>query len=201
MSSFSENPKPSCGSPKPEKSNYILGFLSSNGGLKRRSASQPRGSSMAKTLPLLQPNVENEAANAAGELQRVNSLKNKYGSGENMLRKSLWASRNKVADIGKENAEMKPNTDMHVDSFNNDAIVSAEAKINKGGLNEETQNDGSPGFDGEDMVSAFLYDRLQREVINLRKSSEVKNNVLIAKDDEIKVKYHQPPLSFRYSPS
>ncbi|RVW80381.1 Microtubule-associated protein 70-5 [Vitis vinifera] len=81
---------------------------------------------------------------------------------------------------------MKSNTDMHIDKFNNDTAVSADAKI-KGGAKEETQNVGSAGFDSEDMVSAFLYDRLQREVINLRKSCEVKNNTLTAKDDEIKM--------------
>lgn len=187
VSSFSENPYLSCRSPKPEKSNHILGFLSGNGGLKRRSTSQPRGSCIGKTSPLMPPNVENGAADAAGELKGVNSLKKKYASGENMLRKSLWASRSKVADIGgKENTEMKSNTDMHIDKFNNDTAVSADAKI-KGGAKEETQNVGSAGFDSEDMVSAFLYDRLQREVINLRKSCEVKNNTLTAKDDEIKM--------------
>ncbi|XP_038983514.1 microtubule-associated protein 70-4-like [Phoenix dactylifera] len=37
----------------------------------------------------------------------------------------------------------------------------------------------------EDMVSGFLYDRLQKEVINLRKSHEEKDHMLSAKDDEI----------------
>lgn len=189
MSSCSENPNLSCGSLKHEKSNYILGFLSSNGGLKRRSTSQPRGSCTGKTSPLLQPNVDNGAADAARELRGVHSLKKKYASGENMLRKSLWLSRSKVADIvGKENTEMKSNTDIHIDKCNNDTAVSADTKI-KGGAQEDIQNDGSAGFDSEDMVSAFLYDRLQREVINLRKFCEVKNNTLAAKDDEIKVKY------------
>ena len=194
MSSFSENPNLSCGSPKHEKSNYILGFLSSNGGHKKRSTSQPRGSCNGKTTPLLQPNVDN----AGGELNGVNSLKKKYASGENMLRKSLWLSRSKIADIvGKENTEIKSNTDMHIDNkFNNDAAaVSADTKIKGGGAKEETQNYGIAGFDGsEDMVSAFLYDRLQREVISLRKSCEVKNNTLAAKDDEIKVNIINPPL-------
>ncbi|RVW80378.1 Microtubule-associated protein 70-5 [Vitis vinifera] len=75
VSSFSENPYLSCRSPKPEKSNHILGFLSGNGGLKRRSTSQPRGSCIGKTSPLMPPNVENGAADAAGELKGVNSLK------------------------------------------------------------------------------------------------------------------------------
>ena len=39
-----------------------------------------------------------------------------------------------------------------------------------------------------DSVSSFLYDRLQKEVINLRKSLEQKDGLLKAKDDETKVR-------------
>ncbi|XP_010936411.1 microtubule-associated protein 70-5 [Elaeis guineensis] len=39
----------------------------------------------------------------------------------------------------------------------------------------------------DDLVSGFLYDRLQKEVINLRKSHEEKDKLLSAKDDEIKL--------------
>lgn len=37
------------------------------------------------------------------------------------------------------------------------------------------------------MVSGFLYDRLQKEVINLRKFCEAKDSSLNAKDEEIKM--------------
>ncbi|KAM0951337.1 putative microtubule-associated protein [Dioscorea sansibarensis] len=41
--------------------------------------------------------------------------------------------------------------------------------------------------DHEDKVSGFLYDRLQKEVLKLRKSQEEKDGVLIAKEDEMKM--------------
>ncbi|KAM3707570.1 hypothetical protein ACJW31_02G034800 [Castanea mollissima] len=46
-SSFSVNPNRFCKSPKTEKSSNIFGFLTSNGGLRKRSTSQPRASTVA----------------------------------------------------------------------------------------------------------------------------------------------------------
>ncbi|KAK8675186.1 hypothetical protein V6N13_033256 [Hibiscus sabdariffa] len=131
-------------SPKPAKSSNILVLLTSSSGLKKRSTSQPRGStSTVSSSPLQRPSVEIETANAR-----------RAAPEENMLRKNLWASRCKVADSGeKENAKTKVNADCGA----------------------------------EDTVSGYLYDRLQKEVINLRRFCEAKESSLNAKDEEIKM--------------
>lgn len=179
-SSISVNANTFTESPTPEKPNHFLGCLSSNGGVKKRSTSQPRASTLSKTFPLQQANVaENENANADEEPKRGSSLKKKNGSGEYMLRKGLWASRSKVVDSAeKENREMKTITDINVDKRN------IKANIER---NEESKNKGN-AMESEDMISGYLYDRLQREVINLRKACEMKDSTLNAKDEEIKVK-------------
>ncbi|KAA3490651.1 microtubule-associated protein 70-5-like isoform X2 [Gossypium australe] len=165
VSSISINPNASYGSPKPEKSSNILGFLTSTGGLKKRSTSQPRASIISTSSPLQRPRAT---------------------SGENMVRKKLWASRCKVADSNeKENAEMKVNGDSNIRK-DGDTKDSAEIKSN-GGSNEQTGNRGIADSNAEDMVSGFLYDRLQKEVINLRKLCEAKDSSLNTKDEEIKM--------------
>lgn len=198
VSSYSVNSSAFCGSPKTEKSSNFLSFLTSNGGLRRRSTSQPRGSTFGKTFPLQQPNVENETV--VGELRRANSLRKKYSSGESMLKRSLWATKSKVVDSGeKENKEVNENTNTNE---NDDTKVSAGLKTRITD-NEESQNRVTTNSDNEDTVSGFLYDRLQKEVINLRKLFEVKENDLNAKDQEIKVRLKilsislsQPPYEF-----
>lgn len=176
MSSFSNNTSAFRGSPNTEKSSSnILGFLTSTGGLRKRSTSQPRGSSLSGNTLLQQPNLDNEIV--VGELKGANTMRKKNGPGENLLKKGLWASRNKIADIAeKENTDMKTNTN------NSDTIVSGELKSKAGDKEAATNSDG------EDTVSGFLYDRLQKEVISLRKFCEAKENDLSAKDQEIKVK-------------
>ncbi|KAJ0080781.1 hypothetical protein Patl1_09664 [Pistacia atlantica] len=52
LSSFSVNPNLFCGSPKTEKSSNILGFLTSNGGLRKRSTSQPRAFNRQQKLSI-----------------------------------------------------------------------------------------------------------------------------------------------------
>ncbi|WRX27777.1 Microtubule-associated protein 70 - like 3 [Theobroma cacao] len=186
VSSFSGNPNVSCGSPKPEKSSNILGFLTSSGGLRKRSTSQPRGSTISRTSILQRPSVETETANANNGLRQVSNLKKKGASGENMLRKNLWTSRCKVADSSeKENTAMKVNTDINI-SKDGDTTGSAGIK-NKECCNEETENRGNADCNVEDTVSGFLYDRLQKEVINLRKCCEAKDSSLNSKDEEIKM--------------
>ncbi|XWS18089.1 hypothetical protein CRYUN_Cryun32bG0011900 [Craigia yunnanensis] len=182
VSSFSVNPNASCGTPKPEKSNNILGFLTSSGGLKKRSTSQPRASTISGSSLLQRPIVETEKANANTRIKQASSLKKRAASGENMLRKNLWTSRCKVADSSeKENEEMKVNTDSNIHKDGG-----AEIK-NNGGSNERTENTGNADCNAEDIVSGFLYDRLQKEVINLRKFCEAKDSSLNAKDEEIKM--------------
>ncbi|TYH67715.1 hypothetical protein ES332_D06G207300v1 [Gossypium tomentosum] len=153
----------SYGSPKPDKSSNILGLLTGSSGPRKRSTSQPRASTISATL-LQRPSVETETANT--RIRQGSSLRRRPVSEENMVTKNLWASRCKVADSSeKENAENKVNEQ-------------TEKKNN-----EENENRGN----AEDMVSGFLYDKLQKEVINLRKFCEAKDNSLNAKDEEIKM--------------
>ncbi|KAJ0981931.1 hypothetical protein J5N97_010186 [Dioscorea zingiberensis] len=87
----------------------------------------------------------------------------RYVKGINLVAKNLWATRSKFSDDnGKENTEGNVNS-------------------NANEISPEEEH-GS-----EDMVSGFLYDRLQKEVINLRKSHEQKDGLLNAKEDEIKM--------------
>ncbi|KAJ6741530.1 MICROTUBULE-ASSOCIATED PROTEIN 70-2 [Salix viminalis] len=188
VSSFSVSPNASCGSPKPGKTSNILGFLTSNGGIRKRSTSQPRGSTISRSSPLRQPSIETENASAVGIHNRADRFKKKCGSGENLLRKGMWMSRSKVVDSGgKENAEVKTNTDSYIDKHkSNDAAISAETNSKVGG-NEDLQSKGGTISSSEDVVSGFLYDRLQKEVINLRKYCETKECSLNAKDQEIQM--------------
>ncbi|KAK8678288.1 hypothetical protein V6N13_143793 [Hibiscus sabdariffa] len=143
VSGISSNPNASQGSPKPEKSSNILGFLTSSSGLRKRSTSQPRASTIISSSPP----------------QRARSA-----SGENMLRKKLWASRCKLADSNeKENAEMKVNRERDIHEYG-DAKGSVETK-NNGISNGLTENRGNVDSNAEDMVSGFLYDRLQKEML------------------------------------
>ncbi|EEF39487.1 Myosin heavy chain, clone, putative [Ricinus communis] len=132
VSSFTVNSNAFCGSPKPAKTSNILGFLTSNGGLKKRT---------------------------------------------------------KVTDSsGKENTEVKANTDLNLDKLKNeDLIISAEIKNKATGNDNLLKNKESASPEFEDVVSGFLYDRLQKEVLNLRKSCEARDISLSAKDQEIQM--------------
>ncbi|XP_077230198.1 microtubule-associated protein 70-5-like isoform X3 [Tasmannia lanceolata] len=189
VSSFSVNTNTSLRSQQTEMSEHVLGFLPNNAGQRKRSTSQPRASlSTNKSSVLKQPSVALKPPNATGHLKRVNSLKMKCVAGENMVRKNLWAPRSKFFDdIGKENAESKVNSDVNATGFiHGEVAFSEESKI-KGMNDTGSQNKGSLDFENEDSVSGTLYDRLQKEVINLRKSSEDKDKTLNAKDEEIKM--------------
>ncbi|XP_031395113.1 microtubule-associated protein 70-5 [Punica granatum] len=162
VSSLSTNPNSVSASPITEQSNHIFGFLTSNGGLKKRSSSQPRGSSIRST-PLIQPNSLDEPNNHS---------RKKFNPDESIVRRSLWASRSKVVDSsGKENSEKRANSDENIQKFDNKGRIESNASDNKEGT--------------EDAVSGFLYDRLQKEVISLRKFCEAKDSSLNAKDQEI----------------
>ncbi|CAK9320856.1 unnamed protein product [Citrullus colocynthis] len=168
-----------CGSPKPERSTNILGFLTSNG--RKRSTSLSRPSAITKSSNILmQTNADYEKATAP-ELNRSNSLKKKYASArENVMMKSMWASgRSRVVDIDE-----KEGNEMRGDKENRDATITASKETSDGeGLHDkETSN-----LENEDTVSGFLYDKIQKEVINLRKLCEVKDGNLNAKDEEIKM--------------
>ncbi|KAL1358666.1 microtubule-associated protein 70-5 isoform X1 [Arachis duranensis] len=153
-------------SPKTEKSS-ILSFLATNSGVRSRSTSQPRGSSVGSSL-FQKPSMKNNTDIAAGNLGQGGTTKRKHGSVENVLKKGIWA-RSKVGDSSEKENEMQVNnTGMNLDSCNN-----------------EREADDSKTKD--DMVSGFLYDRLQKEVISLRKFCGVKESSLQTKDEEIKV--------------
>ncbi|KAF6153740.1 hypothetical protein GIB67_000973 [Kingdonia uniflora] len=175
VSSFSGSPKASNESQQMEKPNQILGFLN-NAGVRKRSTSQPRASiCTSKSSPLRQPNMGSETVNNVGEMKRLSSLKMKYAVGDNMLRKSLWASRSKVVDSdGKENETTKVNSEL-------EPAVLGETKT-KDVQYTERQKEG-----GDDVISGFLYDRLQREVINLRKCCDEKDGTVNAKEEEIQL--------------
>ncbi|KAK4398828.1 Microtubule-associated protein 70-5 [Sesamum angolense] len=165
------------GSPKNEKSNNFFGILSSNTRMKKRSTSQPRPSTITRSS--MQMTDEKQISSATAEMKPMNNLKKKNSSGESLLKKSLWASRNKVIDNSeKENAEMNKN-----------AMVDDEMGNNKGitGSNGEKKDLELAINDCEDMVSGFLYDRLQKEVISLRKFCDLKDSTLNSKDEEIKM--------------
>lgn len=144
-----------CGSPRVEKSTQMFGILSSNGG-RKRSTSQPRGSSLGSR----KPDVESET-------KHINN-------NNNMVRKGLWASRSKVVDRDeKENNEMvvENTSGLKFDKFKDEDRITAKSFTD----------------DGVDVVSGFLYDKLQKEVISLRKFCEMKDTSLNAKDEENKV--------------
>jgi len=171
-----------CASPKAEKLN-ILGFLTTSSELRKRSTSQPRASTVGNSL-FQQPNVKNNTDIQAGNLKLGSPIK-KYSSAENVLKKGIWASRSKVAGNAEKENEMQVNTDMTLNRCN-DEREAAEIKTTVN-VDEDPESKKSNESGRDDMVSGFLYDKLQREVINLRKSCETKDSSLQSKDEEIKV--------------
>ncbi|KAL8228222.1 hypothetical protein R6Q57_015806 [Mikania cordata] len=152
-----------CGSPRLEKSTNLFGILSSNGG-RKRSTSQPRGSSISSR----KPDVESDR-------KQINGDNKKYDCGGNLVKKGLWASRSKVVDRGeKENNEMivENTSGLKFDKFKDEDRI----------ITKSITDD-----DDDDVVSGFLYDKLQKEVISLRKFCEMKDSSLNAKDEENKV--------------
>lgn len=180
-SSFSSNTN---GSPKNDKSINLFGILSSNSRIKKRSTSQPRGSTITKSAMQM---LDEKQTVVNAEMKQINSLNKKNPSSESLSRKSLWASRNKVIDNSeKENAETNKNA-MVTDKIQNNGEAT-EMGNTKGiaGSNKETKGLEIADIDCEDVVSGVLYDRLQKEVIHLRKSSELKAITLHSKGEEIK---------------
>lgn len=164
------------GSPKPQKTSHLFSILSSNVGLKKRSTSQPRASTINKSSE--QQSLEKRRDDASKQF-------NKEGSGDSVVKKSLWTSRKKVVDNAeKENAEIKENSEGHIYSKE---MTDTQKIKNRTGDHEENKNTGSNESNDNDMVSGLLYDRLQKEVLCLRKFCETKESALNAKDEEIKM--------------
>lgn len=74
--------------------------------------------------------------------------------------------------------------------INSKEIIDADKIKNRGGDQDENKTNECIQSDNDDIVSGFLYDRLQKEVICLRKLCETKEFALNTKDEEIKVKYY-----------
>ncbi|KAL8033012.1 hypothetical protein ABFX02_13G135600 [Erythranthe guttata] len=157
------------GSPKNEKSSNFFGILSSNTRMAKRSTSQPRAS------------MQMTDGKQISEMKPIDCLKKKNNSGESLLKKSLWASRNKVVDSsGKENAETNKNDTVKIEAR-------GVEEVRETGYIKEMKGLEIGDTETEDMVSGFLYDRLQKEIIHLRKSCDLKESTLNSKHDEIKM--------------
>lgn len=180
-------------SQKAEKSN-ILGFLTTSAGLRKRSTSQPRACTVGSSL-FQTPNIKNNRGDIVAGNLKLGSPTKKYGSTENMLTKGIWASRSKVADNGEKENEMQVKTDMTLNRYTDESEATEIKTIVN--LDEDAESKKPNGSSRDDVVSGFLYDKLQKEVINLRKSCEIKDSSLLAKDEEIKVivtsNNHSPP--------
>lgn len=105
----------------------------------------------------------------------------------NPVKKSLIGRRSRsFNDNGKENTKANVGINGRVDEVipgKTEVIHEVDSKM-CGEIKLETNN-----FEVgcEDLVSGFLYDKLQKEVINLRESHRNKDRELSAKEDEIKV--------------
>lgn len=171
--SISVDLKASCGTPKPGNSSSIENI---SGGERTRSVSQPRASSINRHSP--KPVLEKE-------LKRGNSLKMRYGFGELLVRKGLWSSRNKVGNMDDlERGKMGRGNNDKIKENGSEVLDNIEPYV-CGKEDPESITGLNPHKD--DSVSGFLYDKLQKEVICLRKSCEKKDDYLNAKEEEIKV--------------
>ena len=87
------------------------------------------------------------------------------------------------------------NTYVNSNRFTNEKeAAQTESSVN---MDEESKSKTTNDLGSNDVVSGFLYDKLQKEVINLRKYCEVKDSSLQAKDDEIKVINASHHLKYR----
>lgn len=183
------------GSAKAEKSN-ILSFLTTSGGLRNRSTSQPRGSTAGSSL-FPKTNVKNNIDSVTANLLPSSILRKKRGSAENLLKKGIWASLNKVVDSDEKENKMQVNASINSNK-RSDEREAAQIKT----AVEDDEDSKSNSYNGNDLgtndvVSGFLYDKLQKEVINLRKSCEIKESSLQTKEEEIKVLVIAMPTTLR----
>ncbi|RZS12679.1 hypothetical protein BHM03_00044158 [Ensete ventricosum] len=159
----------------PERHSEVSGGKKS--GVKKRSASRPRASHATKNASVLQ------------QPHSISGNGDKIFDGKNPVQKNLSAPRGRsFSDSEKENAETNVKPNGHVD----DDVVAGKTELTHevnakecGHIKSEVKR---LGVDCEDMVSGFLYDRLQKEVLNLKGSQKDKESLLSAKDDEIKLK-------------
>ncbi|WOK92291.1 microtubule-associated protein 70-5 [Canna indica] len=152
-----------------------FGFASSRGSKKLCVASYADNNASV----LQQPNLNSEGVDNARRTENLNL---------NPIKRNLLAPRSRsFNDSGKENAETNVRSQNgHLD----DSIPGKKEvthEVNDKMCGDIKSQNKSLEVVCEDMVSGFLYDRLQKEVINLREKHKDKNNLLNAKDDEIKL--------------
>ncbi|KAL9668038.1 hypothetical protein QQ045_002410 [Rhodiola kirilowii] len=131
-----------------------------------------RASSIRRRYALQQPNGN---IAAVGEPMPKNSFRT------DALIKNLRASTSKAADTFKKES-IEENSAILSRKFTVDDGF--EAKQNE---NRATDDHGNNKTDGGDIVSGFLYDSLQKEVISLRKLCDARECLLNSKDEEIKM--------------
>ncbi|CAI9087130.1 OLC1v1021123C1 [Oldenlandia corymbosa var. corymbosa] len=147
------------GTSKPEKHSNFFGILSSNARLHRkRSTSQRRASAFRS------PEID-----LAEKTRKKNNSIKEINASEDFI--SLWANHKKIVYNGeKENNKMRGNSTCDIVESNNEDPKNKAVDIGT-----------------EDVVSGFLYDRLQKEVLSLRKSCEAKDSTLNSKEEDIKM--------------
>ncbi|KAJ0963537.1 hypothetical protein J5N97_028659 [Dioscorea zingiberensis] len=169
--------------------NKVIKVTSQSVGPKRRSVSQPRASLIGNRIfTQQQPNSTFEGADSTINMTQVNKLDTNHVTGKHVFRKIFSAPRSKFSDDnGKENTRVKTNSTRSVDEiFFKEVEVSGEEETSRCS-DVNSQNTGTIKNVHDDTVSGFLYDRLQKEVIRLKRSQEEKEGELNAKDDEIKM--------------
>ncbi|KAI0527209.1 hypothetical protein KFK09_002808 [Dendrobium nobile] len=142
-----------------------LRFSSQHGGPTKKTLLKPSKSKSSITTSIMQQaNSSTGLTDTVGNFDTENGMETKYIIGESSVRKNSDL-KCKNYDSENQNSEEKEIPNKH----------KVDSKIS------DKQN-------GEkDMVSGFLYDILQKEVINLRKSLAERDGLLRAKEEEIKV--------------
>ncbi|CAL0301090.1 unnamed protein product [Lupinus luteus] len=124
-----------------------------------------------------------EKSNIFGFLTTNSGLRNKSTTQPKAFtlgssKKGIWSSRKKV--VGEKENDMEVSAGMNLSMCCDERVI-ADIKTNID-VDEDSKFKTS-----NDMVSGFLYDKLQKIVIQLKKSCEIKDNSLQAKDEEIQV--------------
>ncbi|KAG8076240.1 hypothetical protein GUJ93_ZPchr0006g45501 [Zizania palustris] len=141
--------------------------LSPNGLLARRSPSFHSRSSLSSSSSLVLKHAKGTSKSFDGGTRSLDRGK-VHGNGAHLLNRSTDAVRDcETNDSWKGNADEGTNEN---------------ANSNTDESNKETANNKSA-----EMVSGFLYDMLQKEVISLRKSCHEKDQSLKDKDDAIEM--------------
>ncbi|PKU81118.1 Microtubule-associated protein 70-2 [Dendrobium catenatum] len=154
-----------------------LRFSSQHGGPTKKTLLNSSKSKSSITASIMQQaNSTIGDTDTVGNFDTENGMETKYIIGESSVRKNSDL-KCKNYDSGKQNSEEEEIPSKHkVDSKISDKQNACEELENSFLINGE-----------KDMVSGFLYDILQKEVINLRKSLAERDGLLSAKEEEIKV--------------